>query len=291
MSEAPRLHGELRAVAFIGLAPGRDPEPGEAPLVPLGPDSMTGQRLAELLGRPVLEVGCTANVLPSPRHETTGRLAYERGAALRELLAAEKVERVVILGMDAARLMGLRYGRASSDLWFSWEWDSARPFGLYYAIAPHPSGRSRWWNDEANRNRARWFFGKVARIDSRPFFDSARLARLCSAIVSRLLAEDVDELTEENVRRALAPCVGGAPLVEAGLAFLREGHLAPAFEAARGALQLSEPAGRVVDVAFGVRRDDSGPLKMVALKSRDVAEPVHAIDCDMDEDCSCGARR
>jgi len=35
--------------------------------------------------------------------------------------------------------------------------------GALVAVAPHPSGVSRWWNDPANLRRARRFWHKLAR--------------------------------------------------------------------------------------------------------------------------------
>lgn len=152
MRELATLHGPNRRLALVGLAPGRQPG------VPLGESSPTGRRLRDLIGRPVQEVACTANVLPSPSSPLTGSQAYKRGRVLRDLLVHEGVLRTVVLGMDAARLMGLRHGSPKSDIWFQWDVDTLGGHGLYYAIAPHPSGLSRWWNVPENRESALTFF-------------------------------------------------------------------------------------------------------------------------------------
>jgi hypothetical protein len=156
--DEPLLHGENRRLALIGLSPSNvlSPDARSHP-IPLGTASKTGRRLVELLGRQVHDVACTANVLSCPTIEMTGPPAYVRGARLRARLVDEKVLRTVVLGMDAARLMGLRHGAAAADLWFRWEVTE----GLYYAIAPHPSGRSRWWNEPRNRERASAFFAEM----------------------------------------------------------------------------------------------------------------------------------
>jgi uracil-DNA glycosylase len=146
-------------LAFVGLAPARG-FTGPA----LASGARTGERLEDLLGCPVHDVALTANVLERHDAPRTGEAAWERGTALREELERRRPHRVVILGMDAARLMGLRWGRGDS-LWFRWEWDSTRGglhyAGLYYAVAPHPSGRSRWWNNPENVERARAFFREL----------------------------------------------------------------------------------------------------------------------------------
>ncbi len=156
---AATLHGESRRLVVVGLAPARTSPPG-SPALASG--ARTGERLEDLLGCPV-HVAATTNVLPRFDHPIRGDAARRLGEELRALLERERVVRVVILGMDAARLMGLRHGAARSDLWFRWEWDSFRPGGLYYAVAPHPSGRSRYWNEPENRERARAFFAELAR--------------------------------------------------------------------------------------------------------------------------------
>lgn len=153
---AARLHGDpTRAIVLVGLAPARTSEPGSPALAPA---ARTGRRLEELLGRPVLEVARTTNVLPRHDHPIRGDAARRLGEELRVLLEHDRPAYTVILGMDAARLMGLRWGHTKADLWFRWEWDCTRPGGIYYAVAPHPSGLSHWWNDPANVERARAFY-------------------------------------------------------------------------------------------------------------------------------------
>lgn len=155
MRAVTQLCGEHRRLAIIGLAPARG-LPGAA----LDVGAPTGRRLEDLLGRPVHSIACTANVLDRHDAPIRGAEACRAGRELHDLLVAEQVHRVVVLGMDAARLMGLRWGVPSSSVWF--DWGGMAGDRLYYAVAPHPSGRSRWWNDRSNFLLAKSFFRKVA---------------------------------------------------------------------------------------------------------------------------------
>jgi len=80
-----------------------------------------------------------------------GRRAAE---AMREAVS-DRV--VVLLGAEVAR--AFRLHRLPVLAWSKFHKDSLGAV----AVCPHPSGRSRWWNEPANREDAVRFWGKLAR--------------------------------------------------------------------------------------------------------------------------------
>lgn len=143
----------MRRLVLVGQAPSRT-----SSAIAFGGDS--GARLARLLGMSLsdlLRVVDTTNLLPGwPGRSSSGKgdafpMAAARRAAA-ELAAREDPSRAFLLaGMSVARAFGvarlgfLRWGLLG---------------GRRVAVIPHPSGVSRWWNDGANRARARAFLAR-----------------------------------------------------------------------------------------------------------------------------------
>ena len=69
-------------------------------------------------------------------------------------LYARKGRVVILLGRNVARAFG--FGSAP---WFKAFWNG----NVVVVVAPHPSGKSRWWNDPANTEEARKFWQTVKR--------------------------------------------------------------------------------------------------------------------------------
>lgn len=91
----------------------------------------------------------------------------------RSFVFVEKVRGLVILGKRAAGAFAWHEGLLGVRLpepppFFDWaclgEHDKAgvERFGWTRAVVvPHPSGFNRWWNEQANRDRARAFFSSL----------------------------------------------------------------------------------------------------------------------------------
>ena len=73
--------------------------------------------------------------------------------AARALLPTLEGRRVVLLGGRVAAAFGLH--RAPLLVWMPIQ-------GTWVAVAPHPSGVSRWWNDPRNVRRAQRFWRAFA---------------------------------------------------------------------------------------------------------------------------------
>jgi len=143
--------GENRIV-LVGLAPAQR----VARLPALGEQAATGRRLAELAGVRLLDVFATVNVLQEPDARVHGDHATRHGRSLARYLGGRR--RVVCVGQDVARLLGYAHG-AGHPL-FEWTTFGGSPL---YALVPHTSGLSRWWNEKTNAERARtWWRGLVA---------------------------------------------------------------------------------------------------------------------------------
>lgn len=139
---------------IIGQAPGPTSDPAE----PLS--GASGRRLAALCGLPLaafLAAFDRRNVLPAHPGRSGKGDAFPLAAArpvARRMLGDLAGARVVALGKPVASVLGLR------GVLFRWQ---ASRTGFRYALAPHPSGVSHWWNDPVNVRRARRFWRSVAR--------------------------------------------------------------------------------------------------------------------------------
>lgn len=139
---------------IVGEAPGR--ERGE----PLSCGGASGRRLAKLCGLSHADfesrfARCNLFDEPSPRWDA-------REARLRALAMEKKLRgSVVLLGRRVAHAFGagdqpLFAPRARETKLF---WALTR--GVTYYVAPHPSGRNRWWNYRENVERAERFWGAL----------------------------------------------------------------------------------------------------------------------------------
>lgn len=132
-----------------GQAPARDGDPSR-PLV--GPGS--GLRLERLLGVPV----DFRNLLHEwPGYAKSGGdvfpLSIGRLAAMRERQTWPKGGEVILLGRNVAKAFML------DDMRFG---ETRVVDESLVTLLPHPSGVSRWWNDEANRLAARAAFDEFS---------------------------------------------------------------------------------------------------------------------------------
>lgn len=150
-------------ILFVGQAPGSS-RPGP----PLGPESMSGRRLAKLSGRRRFfdEFGFV-NLIEKfpgkgdPNHPKGDRWPRAEGRESAETMKISgqldgKI--VVMLGENVADAFG--YGGLP---WFTKVvienevGERARTFVVF----PHPSGVSTWWNDGENVRRAKRFLRRL----------------------------------------------------------------------------------------------------------------------------------
>lgn len=142
---------------IIGQAPG----PNTNPLEPLS--GRCGERLAELCG-----LGPRAFLDRFERRNLIDRFPGSAGKGDRFPLPAARRAALITSRSFAGRdvvLLGDGVARAF-ELWqvvprLHWlhdeMWGASR-----LAVAPHPSGVSRWWNDQANAEKARRFWSRLA---------------------------------------------------------------------------------------------------------------------------------
>lgn len=94
------------------------------------------------------------NVLPEfPRAAVDGDLLPAKAARLRARRLQIKTPLLVMLGKGVANAFGC------SDMAY-FEWFLFERYGKVHVacVVPHPSGKSRWWNDLGNRARGEAFF-------------------------------------------------------------------------------------------------------------------------------------
>lgn len=126
----------------------------------------SGDRLARLCGLAHAEElpdhFDLVNVLPwrATSFNPTSAVVRAAGAALRGRTISEGRSVVVCCGSGVARAMGL-VGSGGGRLF---EWES---YGCFeWAIAPHPSGRNRFWNDPPLVAQASaWWTELLATVD------------------------------------------------------------------------------------------------------------------------------
>lgn len=156
MTRTPLLIGEAPASGSLGCFS-----------LAFGRASRSGDRLRRLLGdRPFDAVNLLARPLARGERWPARSAAASAALLYRDCLAGREV---VFLGRRVAKAFrGLSpWTDALADAsWFSSAFPTVpKPGGGWDRcvlwIAPHPSGSSRWWNDHANRARARAFFLRV----------------------------------------------------------------------------------------------------------------------------------
>jgi uracil-DNA glycosylase len=143
----------------IGQAPGPNTDP-EQPL-----SGRCGARLADLCGLPqddfllLFDRENLVRRFPGKAGKGDHFPAHRARAGLVDLLlfGALSGRPVVMLGNNVARVFGFR--PAEVELF---RWNVMDGSGLRLALCPHPSGVSRWWNEEANQRAARRFWKALA---------------------------------------------------------------------------------------------------------------------------------
>ncbi len=137
-------------VLLIGPAFGRGARPDSVPLV----GGRVGKLLKTLTGladlTEVFEPRNLLNYYPGRKGNGDDFHFHEAKKVADNLDLKGRV--VVLLGRNVARCFGLSKAR-----WF--EWHELR--GGLVTVAPHPSGRNRWWNDPANREQAQAFWREL----------------------------------------------------------------------------------------------------------------------------------
>lgn len=120
-------------------------------------DGSSARRLREMLGADVLKRFDAINLL-SRYPGTVFPVALARASA-DDMLHGMRSRPFALL---AGRLVAESFGVGGVE-YFSW---SMVRGVVRCAVIPHPSGLNRWWNDAANVDRARAFFGAV--LESMP---------------------------------------------------------------------------------------------------------------------------
>jgi len=158
------MPGSSRVVPPAPLLVGQRPPAGGSPRAPLfpSPPNCAGWRLWELTGLPYrldyLRSFWRINVIEEPGAGFLKRdVSGERLDFLRGLLVDERVSGVVFCGSAVAEVCGYH---ATMYLPFS-GYEKGRPFAG--VVIPHPSGRNRRYNDQAQRDRAREVLTAVLR--------------------------------------------------------------------------------------------------------------------------------
>lgn len=151
---------------LIGQAPGPNTDP-DYPLFPV-PTTSAGGRLQQIMGVDRVEYLKTFDFINVLRlfpgkykrdDKFPMELARAAADAIRPLLAGRSV---VLIGRNVANAFGL----PPDWDWHAWHDIKVRrrcpvsraPWMTRLAITPHPSGRSRWYNDEAHKHEARMFW-------------------------------------------------------------------------------------------------------------------------------------
>ena len=141
---------------FVGQAPSCETD--ERPAF----TGRCGRFLAEMLGLPqeeMLRRFLFINLLPRFPGKAKGGDAFpmDQARVYAEALASffSRKNSVVLLGRNVAKAFNL----GSLDL-LSWH-HPVQTHGARTAMVPHPSGINRWYNDEANREKATWFLRSI----------------------------------------------------------------------------------------------------------------------------------
>lgn len=181
-------------VVVLGLAP-VEGAPAFWPALTLG---RSGARLEEDAGRPPLEVFALANVLDRHDDPTRGPWARRRGRSVKDHLRGR---RVVVLGRDAWRLLDVDVAcgpRAPAP--YAWHavprLDEFSAWPRLVAVLPHPSSRSRTWNDAAARRASRAWWRALAREEAARLGIASTRAEGRRAVVRAAIAAGVPGLAD-----------------------------------------------------------------------------------------------
>jgi uracil-DNA glycosylase len=147
-------------ILLIGEAPGRSSRPGSQPITSRRLALLAGLDLEEFLGR-----FARTNLLAS----WPGKQPGGKGDLFPRSRAREGFEVLAprLAGYPAVVLLGRRVAGSSGierDVpWLTWvraPWGPGR-----VAVSPHPSGISRWWNEQENYDRAKGFWTDLSSPD------------------------------------------------------------------------------------------------------------------------------
>jgi hypothetical protein len=181
---------------LVGQAPARSSRPGACPL-----EGRCGERIARLAGLAgydeLTDACAVANLLgewpgkAGKGDEFPRELAAASALGFHRLLGEEEWDRIVLLGRNVAAAFGLagapylrwlapttgepspRGRRERRAAWYAagawlvpdylqeFVWPDAR-----WAVLPHPSGISHWWNDPANVEAAARFLRDLVAVDN-----------------------------------------------------------------------------------------------------------------------------
>jgi len=148
-------------ITLIGEAPGKNGKPGEPALL-----GNIGRRVARLMGTTEEQYQWQTrreNLLPhwpgKAKHGNGDAWPAKRArAAARVMVTSRQLDGhvVILLGRRVADAFGIR----RDVQWFTW---TDGVIGTRFAVAPHPSGASRWWNEPKNMRAAGRFWRAVYR--------------------------------------------------------------------------------------------------------------------------------
>lgn len=139
----------------LGFAPAKTGAPAWAA------DSPSGARLAELVGVVPAQLPALFaldNLWPAPKPD---HAQLREAAQLYQFLPGWWY---VLAGSGVLKAFGKRARPADAAGWWDQrvlEWYDSRE-GVTMAVLPHPSGLTRWYNDQANRERAEKFLRAAA---------------------------------------------------------------------------------------------------------------------------------
>lgn len=126
----------------------------------------SGRRLAHYAGLPHDEALMDHLTLVNVYRDPWAKHAYaegrRRGRAIELEFVRGRVERVLLFGGVAADAFGTPYHPL-----LEWRDRSVRGWPYRLATVPHPSGLTRWWNDQENVARARAFLRDALELPSR----------------------------------------------------------------------------------------------------------------------------
>lgn len=154
----------MMRTVIVGIAPARPGEEGQ-PLSAIAPQS-TGRKIADMLGVKPMDYMAgfdRINLCPFAQESTIPVNQWKLAASN---LAASLLRgrRVILLGVNVAQCFGVEH--RSYLEWYEDPGEKVPRYGLVgwnagdrrppfaWATLPHPSGRNRWYNEEANKEAA-----------------------------------------------------------------------------------------------------------------------------------------
>lgn len=138
---------------LLGQAPSAESDPAR----PLGPDGVSGRRLARIADMAAFELRNLLRAFPGRAAKGDAFPKAEGQLAAAALIARLRGRRVIFLGRNVAEAFG-----------FAWKepmvWH--QHVGFTAARLPHPSGVNLWWNDAKNVRAAAAFLRAEAERSS-----------------------------------------------------------------------------------------------------------------------------